>query len=101
MTARERVDPLAITGHTAATPAESTLLATTSLEDLRRAILGDAADDGVDRGELFEAVEAQLRGLRADVGLDPIVRAPASELGASSPSLTASQIGRASCRERV
>ena len=50
----------------------------TSLDDLFKAILGDQAGDVDDRALLLETVEAQVRGIRDELGLpEPIVEPPA------------------------
>lgn len=49
----------------------------TSLDDLFKAILGNEADDSDDRYRLIETVEAQVRGIRSELGLpEPIVEVP-------------------------
>lgn len=49
----------------------------TSLDDLFKAILGNEADDSDDRYRLIETVEAQVRGIRSELGLpEPIIEAP-------------------------
>jgi hypothetical protein len=49
----------------------------TSLDDLFKAILGDQAGDTDDRALLLETVEAQVRGIRDELGLpEPVVEAP-------------------------
>lgn len=53
------------------------LSSATSLDDLFKAILGDQAGDVDDRALLLEAVEAQVRGIRDELGLpEPVVEVP-------------------------
>lgn len=70
------------------------LSASTSLDDLFKAILGDQAGDVDDRALLLETVEAQVRGIRDELGLpEPIpepvpiaaVTAAATASGESAP----------------
>lgn len=66
------------------------LSTTTSLDDLFKAILGDQAGDADDRALLLETVEAQVRGLRDELGLpEPVVEAPApapvTQIAAAEP----------------
>ncbi|MFN7982470.1 MAG: hypothetical protein U0Q11_11475 [Vicinamibacterales bacterium] len=49
----------------------------TSLDDLFKAILGDQAGDVDDRALLLETVEAQVRGIRDELGLpEPVIEVP-------------------------
>lgn len=49
----------------------------TSLDDLFKAILGDQAGDIDDRAMLLETVEAQVRGIRDELGLpEPVIEVP-------------------------
>ncbi len=67
--------PATSTGETAEHSNE--LSNATSLDDLFKAILGNEADDSDDRYRLIETVEAQVRGIRTELGLpEPIVAAP-------------------------
>ena len=53
------------------------LTTATSLDDLFKAILGDQAGEVDDRALLLETVEAQVRGIRDELGLpEPIVEPP-------------------------
>lgn len=53
------------------------LTTATSLDDLFKAILGDQAGEVDDRALLLETVEAQVQGIRDELGLpEPIVEPP-------------------------
>ncbi len=55
----------------------SELTSATSLDDLFKAILGDQARDVDDRALLLETVEAQVRGIRDELGLpEPVIEVP-------------------------
>lgn len=59
------------------TPSAHELTTATSLDDLFKAILGDQAGDTDDRALLLETVEAQVRGIRDELGLpEPVVEVP-------------------------
>ena len=61
-----------------APPVADLLSSTTSLDDLFNAILGDAARESDERGPIVEAVEAQVREIRQEVGLVDSPPAPRS-----------------------
>jgi hypothetical protein len=54
------------------------LSSATSLDELFKAILGDQAGDVDDHALLVETVEAQVRGIRDELGLpEPVIERPA------------------------
>ncbi len=69
---RETPEPTPTQAH-----AGQELSSATSLDDLFKAILGDQAGDVDDRALLLETVEAQVRGIRDELGLpEPVIEVP-------------------------